>query len=457
MDNTVKNHKLLLRAALFLVVLAIAVYHLQGIFAYDDLYTYEDRTVFETEKRGRLDGVYIGGSDVFSYWQPLFGWRDHGIAIENWCANSMRAVAVQYFIEEARKRQPDALFILNLNTFKAQKTRGLAPENIHRAVDYWPLSLNAIRLIHAMCERSDITGLDRLEFYLPIIRFHSGWDQLDAYAFGTLDENYRTSFHGSSFMSGVKDISDHYAIYDKPKPVSDDMRSIFGDLLDYCGENNLKVLFVKVPQALDANHQGYLLTLQQMAEERGYPCLDLFDQIDALGMDLRQQWLNDDHTNIHGSLTVSKAIGDYLVEHYGFEDKRGLPAWADWDASADAYMEIVKKYTLPFERDHAKRIITDIPVLNEPEVSGQSLRLSWKYDDQADGFIICRRCNSGDDMGWYEVGEAGAQAREWLDDDLARRKRYTYTVVPYVALEGETVYGAFDARGITAKTEENIG
>ena len=99
MDNTVKNHKLLLRAALFLVVLAIAVYHLQGIFAYNNLYTYEDRTVFETEKRGRLDGVYIGGSDVFSYWQPLFGWRDHGIAIENWCANSMRAVAVQYFIE----------------------------------------------------------------------------------------------------------------------------------------------------------------------------------------------------------------------------------------------------------------------------------------------------------------------------------------------------------------------
>ena len=60
-------------------------------------------------------------------------------------------------------------------------------------------------------------------------------------------------------------------------------------------------------------------------------------------------------------------------------------------------------------------------------------------------------------MDWYEVRAAGAQSRDWLDDDLARRKRYTYTVVPYVAREGETVYGACDARGITAKTEENIG
>lgn len=443
----------LLKSVLFLTVLAVVVYHLQVLFAYDDLYTYENRVGFQKEKEDRLDAVYIGGSSVYYFWQPLFGWRDHGIAVRNYCSNSMRAFTIKYFIEETRKKQPNALFIINITTFKKADETNNDEINIHRGVDYLPLSMNSLRLTHEMVERSGFKGFDRLEYYLPIIRFHSRWDSLKSYAFGVSKADYRSSLHDYSFLNIKTDVSASYSPTDKCRPLSDDMQNTVVDLLDYCDSNQLNVLFIYVPQATSSTKQGRLNTVRKMVEERGYPVFDLSDKVEELGIDLREEWWNETHTNIHGSLKISKAIGDYLVEHYHFEDKRGLPEWADWDASAEAYMEIVNEYTLPFECDHAQRLLTDIPKLSKPTAKRHSLKLKWKYTDDAQGFIIYRKSGSGDDPYWHEIGETNAEAREWRDDGLAASTSYTYTVVPFVTMAGERIYGSFNVTGITAKTE----
>ena len=146
--------KALIRSVVFLLVLGVSIYLLQGLFAYDDEYTFENQTGMMHEKRERLDGVYIGASNVYYYWQPLFGWMDHGIAIRNFCGNSLRPAALKYYVMEAEKRQPNALFIININTFKYYDNLNLDAKNIHRAVDYMPLSMNTLRLTHDLTESS---------------------------------------------------------------------------------------------------------------------------------------------------------------------------------------------------------------------------------------------------------------------------------------------------------------
>jgi len=51
---------------------------------------------------------------------------------------------------------------------------------------------------------------------------------------------------------------------------------------------------------------------------------------------------NKGHTNVYGSLKFSKVVGDYLVEYYGFEDKRGLEGW---EKGYKAYMAYCTVYT----------------------------------------------------------------------------------------------------------------
>ena len=443
-----------IRSVAFLLVLAAVVYHLQGLFGYDSRYIFESRKGFRKEARGQLDGVYVGGSDVFFFWQPLLAWQDHGIAVRNYCASGMRAAAVKFFVREAAKSQPDALFIISLNTFKPEKVQGLSPHYIHAAVDYMPLSANTLQMTGELVDRSNFTGLKRLEFYLPIIRYHTRWDSMPSWTFGAPDVDYRSSlYHSTSYLKNCEDMSRQYDVFDTEEPLSDDMNGIVEDLLDYCDERQLNVLFVKLPQATNQKEQGRMRTIQRMVVERGYPCLDLFDKVSETGMDLREDWVDSNHADIHGSMKITGVIGDYLVENYKFRDKRNLPQWAGWDASAAEFNDLVSQYTLPFERDHARRILTDIPELTKATATKQDITVKWGDAGAVDGYLVYRKSDAEDDLIWREVADTDAACRDWSDTDLTPQTSYTYTVVPYVMAEGERVYGSFRARGITAKAK----
>ena len=444
--------KALIRSVVFLLVLGVSIYLLQGLFAYDDEYTFENQTGMMHEKRERLDGVYIGASNVYYYWQPLFGWMDHGIAIRNFCGNSLRPAALKYYVMEAEKRQPNALFIININTFKYYDNLNLDAKNIHRAVDYMPLSMNTLRLTHDLTERSSYKGLERLEFYLPIIRFHSRWDSLSPWTLGASDVDYKSSLHAANFLEGKKDITKKYRLYDTEEPFSEDMQRALEDLLDYFDAHKLKVLFVKVPQALIKKRQSYMKTAQKIIEARGYPILDLYDKFSEMEIDMRQECWNERHTNLHGSVKFSWTLGNYLVEHYQFQDKRGLPEWADWDRSAKQYAKLVDQYLLPFETAHAARTFTDIPVLRKPKVDGQSVTLTWEDTGNVSGYLIYRKRKAGKDLTWHEVAQVDAVCRQWVDEGLSPRTSYSYRVVPFISANGERTYGSFDIGDVSART-----
>ena len=449
-----KHPKIPIRSVVFLLVLALVVYHLQGVFAYDDVYTHENRVAMTREKKGRLDGVYIGGSDVYYFWQPLFGWTEFGIAVGNYCSNSMRASSVKHYLIEAQNRQPDALYILSINTFKTIDDLDLSSKIIHRNVDYLPLSLNTLRLTRKLTARNATTGLDDLEYYLPIIRFHSRWADLKPWSFGVQDNDYKASLHAMSFLSKSMDVSEQLACYDDADaPLSDDMKGIVEDLLDYCDAHRLNVLFVKVPQAVSQEVQGRMNRIEAMVTERGYPCLDLFDKTSEMGIDLRQEWWDEHHLDIHGSLKFSRTLGAYLMEHYQFQDKRDLPEWSDWDRSATQYAQVMRRYLLPFEIANDERIMTDIPALAEPSVTKQSVTVNWGAVEGANGYVIYRKCALEEDRAWREVAEADANSQSWVDEDVAASTSYTYTVVPVFTADDKRVYGSFDIIGISATTE----
>ena len=142
------------------------------------------------------------------------------------------------------------------------------------------------------------------------------------------------------------------------------------------------------------------------------------------------------------------------MEHYGFEDKRGLKAWADWNESARQYTDLISRYTLPFERDHSPRIITGIPEIPRPTADGRNITVNWKTDESFDGFIIYRRSSAEYDLPWEEAAVTDGSARSWTDEGLEGDTLYTYTVVPYRTENGVTVYGSFKVKGISARTGE---
>ena len=68
---------------------------------------------FFEEEPETLDAVYLGSSEVYAFFQPPLAWDKYGIAVHNFTSNSQPFEAAKYIIEECRKTQPNAVFIID--------------------------------------------------------------------------------------------------------------------------------------------------------------------------------------------------------------------------------------------------------------------------------------------------------------------------------------------------------
>ena len=417
----------------------------------DNDLSYETINRFYREKKGSLDAVYFGGSEVNAFWQPTFGWNDRGIAVWDYTVDSVPADAMKYMMMEVHKTQPQALFIISLGAFKKDTAVG-SMEAIHRLIDYMPFSLNKVRMIHHLVEGTEYTGLDRLEFYFPIIRFHTRWDELGKWVLGAADEDYKSSRHRYNFRNNVLDIREDYHQSDERVPVPEDIKAAITEVLDYCDEQQLQVLFVKTPQARLNETLGRMNTIEDMITARGYLCLDLLKNVEDTGLNLQTDFYNRFHTNVHGSLKYSHDLADYLVEHYGFTDKRGTAGWESWDEAAEAYIETLRYAVLPFEFEDGPRDFSlDIPKLSTPKKKGTTVTVKWEPSDGADGYEIFRLCEEDDNL-WHSINTVDSDTLTYRDSDLKAQTTYYYRIVPYRMIDGVRAYGNFDVNSVSITT-----
>lgn len=445
-----KNLRLLLRALAFLIVMGLAVWHLQGIFGLNVIRSFEHEKAYLWEDDDSMDAVYIGGSDVHAFWQPLFGWNDQGIAVWNYTLDNLPSAAVKYLVIEARKTQPDALMIISLSTFK-KDTAGGDMVDLHRIVDYMPFSMNKVRLINHLTEGTEYSGFKSLEFYLPIIRFHTRWSSLEPWSFGILEPDYKGSMYSDAFQSLINDQRTRFTVSEERTELPEDVAAAMTDLLDYCDKEKVRVLFVKSPQGAAQDAQARMNTLEDMVTSRGYPCLDLLEHLDELGIDLRYDFYNKNHTNVHGSLKFSHYLGKYLVEQYGFRDKRGSSGWESWDKAAEEYMAFLAPYILPLEAVPGGRDPDlALPKLSDPVVDGTSVTLTWAASEGAESYEIYRLAPKGKQ--WSLMAEVDGSVLTWTDSGLVKSASYRYTVVPCRQTSDGKVYGHFYVPGVSAET-----
>ena len=439
-----------LRGFLFIIILLVIVLSVQQVLSVDSERIYENVHGFYRERPGSLDGVFIGSSNVHSFWEPVFGWKQSGITVWNLSVDQMPMKAIKYYIIEARKTQPDALVMINLNSFRKETA---TPEirQIHYAVDYCPFSINKIRMISALNSGPEHGFSDLVESFFPLIRFHSRWSDLKQWSFSNSSLRFKSSIAYSVYQTTSVDLSGKLTYYGAPETPPDDVLAVFSDLLLYCQKNHISVLFVKVPQVMSKEEQGRLNYLESMAAAAGFPCLDLFENMDSLDLDLGSDFYNSGHTNVHGSFKISNCLGQYLVQNYRFPDKRGLSEYAGWDREAERYMDYLKPNIFPFEPDHPERADIAAPGLNAPAVDGRNVLVSWKPSDGADGFEVYRN----DQTEWVLIADLPAGARTLRDQVPKPSVSYSYTVVPYRLEGGKKQYGRFDVHGVSLTVAEN--
>ena len=451
-ENYMKKKNAIVLIILWMLLGIIIISPVMDLFKINADFTYQGVKGFYAEKANSLDAVYFGTSNVHSFWQPPLAWKDHGIAVYSFSVDAQPVKALPYMLEEAHKTQPQALFIINLNRIVMMHPTKVTYVDIHRSTNYMPFSLNKMKMIHNLANAAGFKGLDQLEFYFPIIRFHSSWPEMEEWKFTRTFNGLKHALTMGKYLNGIVSMKGKYTLTEETAELTSDQIQVLGDLLDFCDRKQLKVLFVGVPQAWGKDNNFYkrLNTAEQIIRDRGYDYFDGVAEADEIGIRLDTDFYNFKHINVHGSIKFTEYLAQYLIDNYGFSDKRGLDGWESWDRSAVLYDEVISPYALPFEMVHAPRN-WNIPAaaLNKVESDGRTLVLSWKRSEGADGYDIYRKSSISGDENWAYLASTDSETVQFADADLVPGVKYTYTVVPKVLTDGQEFYGQFYIPGVS--------
>ncbi|MBR5438277.1 MAG: hypothetical protein IKV21_05090 [Clostridia bacterium] len=341
-----EKHKRLLRFVAFMLVCCICLFGVQEVFKSKIAQDYTKLHDIFDEPENTLDAVFLGSSATYAYWNPAVAWNEKGIAVYSMTNASQPVEISHYLIDDMRKKQPDALYIINIT--RMMEIDKYYNAKIHRYVNNYPLTLNRYKALDYMLDITDVPLNERWEYYFPLIRFHSRWKELKKFDITFTADNYKSSSKYSSYLKKSKVREPVVYEFDRYEPLTEIMTGALQVLMDYCKDEQVKVLFVLMPQALHRDvSNARQNTVAKTLEDNGFDVLDLRKRVDEIGLDYSRHYYDERHTNIHGSVLVTDYIADYLIENYNFVDKRGTEGYESWDKLCKKYYKIITKNLWP--------------------------------------------------------------------------------------------------------------
>ena len=338
--------KRFLKIAVFVLISILMFTAVQEVLVGDSDKRDEQRIAgFFDLPKNSLDAVFLGSSATYTFWNAPVAWAEYGLAIYPLSNSAQPSFAAKYLIEDARKLHPDALFIINVSHILKRYEQYLDKLLIN-----YPFSINKLKMASYLYDQAGFSWAKKIELLFPIVRYHERWNEITLADFYVKSDEYMGGSHYNVFLNQSKDVSKFDPDFSLRTTLEEFVVQGMNDIMDYCEQEDVKTLFIIMPQAVGEDRIANQNTIAEMIEDRGLDFLDLRKHMDEIGLDLKTDYYNERHTNLHGSLKVTDYLAKYFIENYGFEDKRGDPTYQNWQTATDRYMALIKPYL--FESDY---------------------------------------------------------------------------------------------------------
>lgn len=288
-----------------------------------------------------LDMVYIGGSAAFVFWQPLRAWNDCGFTSYNYATDTIQAECIKYYVREVRKYQNPELFVIDIRPFQYWE-KPVRENGIRNGPDSMDYSVNRVLLLQSYLEKHTLNeGTDQLSYYIDIAKYHTNLEALGNAANWQLINNT-----GISINKGMEWKSEHKYldapmnfITDNRTPLVQESSETLIDLLNYCTENDLNVLFIVSPYKITRGHQEMYNTMMDMIESYGFHYLNTNEYYNEMNIDFSQDYYDESHVNALGAEKYTIFLEKYLVEQFDLPDHREDASYQSWDNDFDRFCQ----------------------------------------------------------------------------------------------------------------------
>lgn len=302
---------------------------------------------FYLEEKHSVDAVLIGASDVYAGYSAPYAYEKYGYTSYPYATQASPANIVLPQIKEVLKYQDPKMVIVEINAFLYRDSELPNEASARMFADNVPRD-NIWRdyLKDAIPEDKQI------EYYLPIIKYHSSWNEYP-WKIKYLNAEIGLKQKGYSLFRGYKTVANEFhcetKIYNdelkdnnETLPLAVNGERYLRQTLDYLKENNItNVMFMRFPHIVTESGVTRFKRCNEAAkiiESYGYDFVNLEQNGDWAGIDVNKDYYNWDHLNVYGSEKVTDYVANMLQTKYGITkteltDKQK----AEWDDSVNHY------------------------------------------------------------------------------------------------------------------------
>lgn len=326
------------------------------------------------ENEESLDVVLLGASEIYTSFSAGLAYNKFGFTSYPFATESITAAGTITALKEIVRTQNPKLILIEPNAFLYSNTKNEEKEpHIRKLIDNIPLNSNKIEYIN-----NNVEPDEKLEYYMPLIKYHRMWRDYPEPARRVVStilqdirgrsilKGYRTTT--DIYNSDVKKINKRIGSETGVLPLNQELERKLRELLTYCVEQDLNVVFVRMP------HMVYNKTYdrvkrsnraEQIVNGYGFDYLNLERSWDKIGIDIKTDYYNLDHLNIYGTVKMTNYLGNIIQNDYGIgKSELSDSQKENWESAAKSFNQLYRYCDELIKKDERIQLEEDINTLS---------------------------------------------------------------------------------------------
>lgn len=277
-----------------------------------------DAYSFMNEPENSIDIVALGNSNLYSGFVPTTLWEKYGYTSSVSAAPHQTPLESKMLLEQLLQSQKPQLVILETDMLY---DGGAADENesvFSRLYDDFEYAVSSSATIY---------------------EFHNAWKSLKK-----SDRSHKYS-HGYYFNNDVDGV-EYSGYMDYTEEVQNPnvkAASQFDELVSFCKDNGLKILFLEMPTTNTWNYARHN-AVSVLAENYGVEFIDANVLLDEIGIELESCFRDKGfHLNFDSASLLTEYVGSFIRDTYNLDSIQGESELVDyWDNEVELFKEYYK-------------------------------------------------------------------------------------------------------------------
>lgn len=283
------------------------------------------------------DVIFIGDCEVYENFSPITLWEEYGIT--SYIRGSAQQLIWQsyYLLEETLKYEKPEVVVFNVLSMKYNEPQREAYNRM--TLDGMRWSMSKVKDIRASMMEDE----NFIEYVIPLLRYHSRWNELTEEDWKYLFHRDKVSHNGYYMRVDVKPAGTFPA--DKKLgnyQFGDNAYEYLDKITTLCKGNDIQLILIKAPSVYPSWYEQWDQQMVEYAEKNQIRYINFLDLQEEMGLDFQTDTYDGGlHLNLAGAEKASKYLGKLLKEDYGLADHREDGKLAEvWKEKQDFYYQM---------------------------------------------------------------------------------------------------------------------